>query len=944
MPGPFTHIYAQRQVAEFLATAAADGGSTGDFIRARDGKLRGEQALDPGRLAGLGPADCGGLMQAWPKFAALGAIGPDLFFFLQDYAQPAVPCDELMLAMSLLYWLDDQGRLDDPWDGLLAIIGDITGNAFVALLRFLIKLDKIWQKFLDAIDDLVGPILDAAGQVIDDLTGGLLDELGDAFTTLKNDLLAFAGEEILSEADIFSWFSLKMRAGYDEQSFLWSDMTHYRLTSRVPGRLLEHARAMRASADATEREHGDQLAAYALGWICHVGTDTTAHSFVNEQAGGPFRTHWQRHHLVENHLDAFDYEATGNGALPADDKVGWIDTYEGLAHSALYFAVQIPQDIDSLPADQKEGDWRRPLPDADTRAGRKQRAELLDTDGAIPGWMADTIARVLVEVYARPEEGGLADPAYVAERGPHPRNLLGKAFQDGLGDGTTLLGHWLDVLGVGDPGLAMHDLREAVAPTPPADLATPEGFPLPWEIKVAYRFLLSWFKRQYNTGLDMDKPHRPTVFVPPAADFVPTPPDFSGVDPSDPPLEQACEVLAALLDWLFKSLEQAGQLAYDLAKSAASGATLPARDALYYGLILPAWQVCENMRQVLVHLAYLMPQSELRYDDGELRRPNEIDHELISLGHTVDGAFAAALAAAFDVLGNLDHDPALTADTIRNPKGGPNRAYPWLPVRPTRRSAGQTTSAPGIFGSDVVEFRRPWGFPDRTNDPDPQQAGNTVETPQTVPGPYPRDAMPTLLLARDGPADNRMRFDYETAGCPEQTDGYNEEFIGRAPFTHGYPVPDGTAPGDVSGTNPLGDPVIFSAYLIGQIAANPRFDADFNLDADRGFGYLAWDWVRDPKMTTGNQRGQPYQVPLTWPEGTVGQWRYPPAAPADQDPPPLYDPPLQLHYLGRECGPTSDGAQTHGPLDRGRGAAPTPGGTARRAPRPARGRSGGGPR
>jgi len=841
MPGPFTHIYTERRLADFLSKGAGAGGVTDSFVRPVDGNLF--RPLDPAMLGGLNPAVGAQRMQDWPKFAALGAIGPDLFFFLQDYAQPEIRSDELMLAMSLLYWLDDQKRLPDPWDGLLAIIEDITGNAFVALLRFLIKLSKLWQKFIDKLQDLIGPILDAAGQLLDDITGGLLSELGDLFTQLKNDLMTLIAEEALSWQDIFAFFSLKMRSGVDEQAFVWSDMVHYRLTSYVPRRLLAHAKILEASAGALDQEHAAQLTAYALGWISHLGTDTVAHGYVNEQAGGPFRTHWQRHHLVENHMDAFNYQGTHDGTLPPDDKVGWIDGYEGLNHSALFFSVQIPQKIDSLPNDQKEGDWRKqPLPEGDTRAHRKERKEKLDTDGALPTWLADIIVRVLVEVYAKPQDGGLTDPEYLSERSPHPpRNLKGMAFQNGLGDGAALLGKWLGVLGIGDPGEAFADLIQAVAPAPPADLKVPEGFPLPWEVQVAYRFMLSWFKREFETGFDMDKPKRPTWFTPPSSDYPSGPPDFSGVNPSDNPLEQLCEVVLALLDWLWKSLEKAAQLAYDLAKSAVSGATLPARQFLYDNLVLPAWQACENMREVLVHMAYLTPQSEMRYDTGEIRRPNEIDHELISLGHSVDGAFAAALAAAWDPLGNLDKDPSLTAPANRNPKGGPTKRYPWLPVRPTRQYEGQTTAEGSFpFHSDVVEFQRPWGFPDKTNDRDPAKAGNYIETPQTVPGPYPQDAMPEVLFRTDGPASNRMRVDYEGAGCPEQTDTYNEEFIGRAPFTNGYPVPKGTEPGLISGTNPLGDPIVFSAYLIGQIAGNREFRSNFNLDADRGFACLLY--------------------------------------------------------------------------------------------------------
>jgi hypothetical protein len=98
-----------------------------EFVRPADGELAAIQRLAPDLLAELGPAACGAKMKAWPKFTALGANGPDLFFFfLQDYNNIAIPCDEIMLAMSLLYYLADQGRLDDPYAGLVAILGEVS--------------------------------------------------------------------------------------------------------------------------------------------------------------------------------------------------------------------------------------------------------------------------------------------------------------------------------------------------------------------------------------------------------------------------------------------------------------------------------------------------------------------------------------------------------------------------------------------------------------------------------------------------------------------------------------------------------------------------------------------------------------------------------------------------------------------------------------------------
>ncbi|MBC7592356.1 MAG: zinc dependent phospholipase C family protein [Kineosporiaceae bacterium] len=885
MPGPFTHIYTARRVSEFLGDPDR---VTNDFIRPEDDPLGDTQALLDELLKDMDPRVCGEKMQAWPKFTALGANGPDLFFFLQDYNVTAIPSDEIMLAMSLLYYLDDQGRLDDPYEGLLAILGEVS-DTLAAILSFIVKLDKIWKKFLEIWDATIGPIMDAAGQLIDDATGGLLSALGQAFTQLKNDLLGLVAEEALSSADIFAWFSLKMRKGFDEQAFLWSDMAHYRRTSIVPARMIARARTMMASDVELEREHGDQLLAFALGWVCHIGTDVVAHSFVNEQSGGPFRTHWQRHHLIENHMDAWNYEQTmPGGSLEPDDFCGWKDTYPGLNQSALYFALQIPQGIDGLPQADKQGALRQPLPDGDDRASKKERTDLLDTDGALPLWLAETIVGVFVDVYAHPDEGGSEELHKRLGEGeqPHPRNLLGQPFQDALHTGDGLLGKWLAALGVDNVGIAFDDLRKIVAPDPP--MTIPEGFPSPWEVQTAYRFMLSWFKRSFVSQFDMDKPQRPKVFTPPESDVTNIvsdfsgPPDFSGVNPDDDPLSQLCEALAAIIDSIVKTIEDIGQFIYDLVKTALSAATWPAREALYDGITLPAWGLSESLRRVLVHMAYLMPQSEMLWPNGEMRKPSEIDLEVITLGHTVDSAFKQALAAAWDPLGNLDDDPALLNEGVREPLGA---QFPWLPVRETK-------------SRKVVEYTRPWGFPDRTNDSDIQKAGNYLEGPLTVGGPYPSNTMPNRLLRTDAPSSNAGRSAFERAGCPFDTDIFARAFVLHRGTEYGQDR--------FRGTNPLGDPIVFSTYLIGQIANNPRLTSSFNLDADRGYGYLCWDWDRsDAAPTEVDGRQHAYRSPRQLPEG-ADAWI--PPAPVAFGTNAIYanSQPLQLHYPGRTCRETGD--------------------------------------
>ncbi|KAF5701956.1 hypothetical protein FMUND_13675 [Fusarium mundagurra] len=869
MPGPFGHIYTARRVADFLRSSDVKS----NFTRENDDIFNDDrQQLLPEIVKELGKQKCINAMDAWPKFTALGAIGPDLFFWLMDFHDPKIPGDDIMLAFSLLYYLDDKGFFDDSWEAMLTILSEELPNGWANILRVVLRLYKIWKKFIKIWNETIGPIVDKAGEVIDDLMGKMLSSLGDALSQLANDVVALTAEEALSGVDLFNFFSLKMREGYDEQAFLWSDMAHYRRTSAIPERFVCHARQMLKSESSLEQEHGQQLLAFAMGWICHVGTDTIAHSFANEQCGGPFRTHWQRHHLLENMIDGWMYEGTKKGGiLPADDFIGWKDTYDSLAESALYFAVQIPQDIDLLKPEEKQGDLRQTLPKDDDNASQDKRDELLDTDGALPPWLAETIVNVLIEVFADPNEGGDEDVQGRLKDGTlsHPRNLGGQAFHDSLKNTTQRIERWLQVLGIDNPMISLEELRKVIAPDPVNIKNVPEGFPMPWQMMATYRFMLSWLKRSYVSSFAIDKPPPPEIFTVPASDLGLQPPDFSGVDPNDDPVSQTCETVAALLDWLFKTLKKAAQLCYDLAKMAASAATMPARAAIYYGLTLPMWEAAENMRMVLVHLGYLMPQSEKRDGDGNLVRPNEIDPVLITLGHTVDNAFKKALEDAMDPFGNLDKDEDLIDDPPRRVLGDPN---PWLPVRKARAPT-------------VVEFQRPWAFPSQNNEKDPRSNGNHVETPRTIAGPYPVNTRPDRLLRTDTEASNANRLQYQDAQCPAATDALNNTFA-------------------IKGFNSLGDPIVFSAYLIGQIAHNPNFISSFNLDADRGFGYLCWDYVRDERRMAPDERNHVFKQPVTWPEGSadvLGRWQKPEPVPVGSGVQNDYGTPLEIHYPGRVC-------------------------------------------
>jgi hypothetical protein len=136
------------------------------------------------------------------------------------------------------------------------------------------------------------------------------------------------------------------------------------------------------------------------------------------------------------------------------------------------------------------------------------------------------------------------------------------------------------------------------------------------------------------------------------------------------------------------------------------------------------------------------------------------------------------------------------------------------------------------------------------------------------PGPYPEGTTPDQVFFRTvAPVDREARYHYEHAQAPWQTDRLNEEHIGKARLR----------------VSPLGDPVPFSAYLIGQLVNPTGYDTQFNLDADRAYAYLTWDWVRydsdDTEHRGRTDLGFDYPLPRVAPWLDTEHWN--PATPQE---------------------------------------------------------------
>src|SRR5205085_1872909 len=123
--------------------------------------------------------------------------------------------DELMLAFAVYYFLDAENETDD-WETLLTILAE-ANSQLAAFLRFLIKLRKIWQEFVDGWNATVGPLVADVENLGDDLTGGVLSEFGVVMDELKEALKLVAEEELLTFKDIFSGFDTCLQKGYGEK-------------------------------------------------------------------------------------------------------------------------------------------------------------------------------------------------------------------------------------------------------------------------------------------------------------------------------------------------------------------------------------------------------------------------------------------------------------------------------------------------------------------------------------------------------------------------------------------------------------------------------------------------------------------------------------------------------------------------------------------------------
>ena len=328
------------------------------------------------------------------------------------------------------------------------------------------------------------------------------------------------------------------------------------------------------------------------------------------------------------------------------------------------------------------------------------------------------------------------------------------------------------------------ELLDGIAPPPP--FPVPKGFPLPWEVATAYRFMITMYKLNFNGAWELSKPRVPDfVIVPPASDFTNLfqPPDFSGVN-GDNPIEDVCDVFIALVEWIVKEVAAAIKLAGDIIKMLVSPNTYAIRLALYELAHEDLGRRDEDARRDGAHGHLLSARRaavrKRRIAAAERDRP-PADH---ARGHDRRGVPAGA-GRRHRPAGEPGPEPErVVSHSVRD---GRMPFYPVLSITPT--GTGPTTrSITGRGPTRCSASSRTTGrtsitTPTETYDPsksDPTRAPRAPFKPMR-PGPYPERTTPDQVFFRtDGGVDVEGRGEYESAQSPWQTDLLNERFIGKA--------------------------------------------------------------------------------------------------------------------------------------------------------------------
>ena len=623
------------------------------------------------------------------NYLAAGALGPDMFYLLPDFQ-------------------GDKGK------GLLALVNVVLTTWQVLDDTFV----QQWEKWMS-------PVLDDANQLADALSGGMAGEAAQVLNLVNAGVSDLAAGIALQMQDVFGLMSSGTQTGVEESAFFWADMFHYRKTYQFARQL--YANALMADADlahggtsavakpAAEPSRVPKQQAFALGWMSHCAADVAGHPFTNAKCGGPYRTHWQRHHVVENHIDGLVY---GMRHAPAEN-YGSLDT--AALHLRLAFGKSGPAPDPAKPDDVPlfdyfPGSWGYPsYSEGESASDYADRKEKFDQDTEpLPQHLCELLLKTMQDVYTGPSDAA------------GPRVLAWDADPNG----------------------------------PPSGRPTTDVLQRMFDL--AYRYA----KFNTSSGLAPRKPMEPTLIgdhdLPrPPGSLADGTPDMDDARPLD-----ILDILLAVVAFSLWLAELAIWVATVLAAAALDVATFPLREQLYQFLVAPAWDLYMMCRLPLVLEGFLSP------------KPSEVSAGLVRLGADEKGAIAQ-LRADLDAPSGVAADLGLAEPSGLDPRTrgagaggfGLDPAYPRAMV--TDLDPPWFNGAPPDAPLTYSEFVAPWRYPAHN------MAGmrNGWEAPRTHVGPYLQGDDAKSWMNGTMPGSDTARRRFEVATTPAETEAVSAELL-----------------------------------------------------------------------------------------------------------------------------------------------------------------------
>jgi hypothetical protein len=313
------------------------------------------------------------VIQAETPSAIIGSIGPDLFFWGPDY---------------------------EVVDKLYKLYKNI--EEVVELYNKVVQpIREIKDAVVEPVEDLVETLAPNTVQLI----RHLLNEIEQTSSLFKSavgtGLFAgvMSGANLLTDAagigslshQFFQMFVPDLQNNENEKEWYWFDMLHYRRTGQFAQNLVNGARS-------------DREKAFAFGYLSHIATDVTGHSFVNQIVGTPARLNVHRHVTAENYQDSWKYAQYYNGES---------------INQTLFARLGLPQNLPSDIGDLLYGAFK------ETYAGFDHPTTRLGGDGFYTRNQIDTTYEVFYKTLKFMESMGV-------ERPEEPFSGVGDILADAL--------------------------------------------------------------------------------------------------------------------------------------------------------------------------------------------------------------------------------------------------------------------------------------------------------------------------------------------------------------------------------------------------------------------------------------------------------------------------------------------------------------------------------